>query len=81
MGPPRYGGDDDLPGGPHAGLRRHPPQPPRPPFGPGRGPRTGPDRLLRRLEQLQHRFDTVREVADRFLDRLSQETERDRGGH
>jgi hypothetical protein len=82
--------DDDLPGGPHARFRSHPSQPPRvpgppraprPPFGSEHGPRTGPDRLLRRLDQLQHRFDTFRDRTDRSLDPLGQESNQDRGDH
>jgi len=56
-----------------------PPRMPRPPLGPDHGLRTGPDRLLHRLDELQHRLGTVRDLTDRFLDRLGQEPREDRG--
>jgi chromosome segregation ATPase len=81
--------DDDLRAGPDArfGWRRpprlprppRPPRMPRPPLGPDHGPRTGPDRLLHRLDELQHRLGTVWDLTDRFLDRLGQEPDKDRG--
>ena len=86
---------DDLHAGPEAGFgwgQRQPPrpprpprpqrpQPPRPPLRPDHEPRNGPERLLHRLDELQHRFGAVRDLTDRFLDRLGQEPDRDRGDH
>ena len=57
------------------------PQPPRPPLGRDHGPRNGPDRLLHRLDELQHRLGTVWDLTDRFLGRLGQEPDGDRGDH
>ena len=57
----------------------HPPRAPRPPLGEDHGPRNGPGRLLHRLDELQHRLGTVWDLTDRFLDRLGQEPDGDRG--
>jgi uncharacterized phage infection (PIP) family protein YhgE len=50
-----------------------PPQPPRPPH-PGRGePQNGIDRLMGRLDQLEHRFSEAQDRAATFLSRFMQD--------
>jgi hypothetical protein len=69
----------DWRGGRPAGRPGHPPAPPRPPRPPRpphpgqHDPRNGVDRLMSRLDQLEHRFSEAQDRAATFLSRFMQD--------